>query len=192
MHEAFQKLIDEYERLGRQLGDPAVTSNPAELRRAAKAHAELARSVALYREYEAVAKERDENAALLEDADAEMKQLAQEEAARLEARIAELEQQLRLALLPKDPDADKNVIMEIRAGTGGEEAALFARDLHGMYTRYAEKRGWKAEVVSLSEADMGGIREIVLAFEGEDVYADLRHESGVHRVQRVPTTESSG
>jgi len=192
MREAFEKLIDEYERLEQQLADQSVTGNPQELRRVAKAHAALERPVQTYREHEAALNEREQNVALLEEADDELKQLIQEETARLDRRIAELEEQLRLALLPKDPDADKNVIMEIRGGTGGEEAALFARDLYNMYARYAEQRGWKTEVMSLSEAERGGIKEVVLALEGGDVYRSLKHESGVHRVQRVPVTESSG
>jgi peptide chain release factor 1 len=192
MREAFERLIDEYERLGEQLADPAITGNPAELRRVAKAHSKLEPSVHMYREYETVVNERDENATLLAEDDDEMKELAEEETARLDALIAELEEKLRRALLPKDPDAGKNAIMEIRAGTGGEEAALFAGDLYTMYTRYAEKQGWKTEVMSVSEADMGGLKEVVLAVEGKDVYCRLKHESGVHRVQRVPATESSG
>jgi peptide chain release factor 1 len=192
MHQAFRNLIDEYERLEQRLADPDVTGNPDELRRVAKAHAELERSVQVYREYEAATREREDNVALLQDADDELAQLIREETERLNARIAELDEQLRLALLPRDPDADKNVIMEIRAGTGGAEAALFARDLYNMYSRLAEKRGWETEMVSLSEAEMGGIKEIVIAIEGDAVYRVLKHESGVHRVQRVPVTESGG
>jgi peptide chain release factor 1 len=129
---------------------------------------------------------------MLEDPDPELKEMARAELETLEARRTELEQELRLLLIPRDPNDDKNVILEIRAGTGGDEAALFAADLFRMYSRYAEKRGWKVEALSVSETDAGGLKELVATVSGDRVYSRLKHERGVHRVQRVPQTESQG
>ncbi len=129
---------------------------------------------------------------MLEDGDADLRELAKSEIAALEPRRTELEQQIRLLLIPRDPNDDKNAILEIRAGTGGTEAALFAYDLFRMYGRYAERRGWKVEPLSLSESEAGGVKEVIAAVSGESVFHRLKHERGVHRVQRVPTTESQG
>ena len=192
MREVFDKLLAEYERLEAELSDHAILADRDRLRRVAKAHADLEEPVRTYREYVAALEERESNRELLAEADAELRELIEEETAQLDARIAGLEERLQQALIPKDEEADKNAIVEIRSGTGGEEAALFAHDLYTMYLKYAERRGWKVETVSVSEAEMGGIKEAVFAVEGPGAYGRLRHEGGVHRVQRVPVTESSG
>jgi peptide chain release factor 1 len=188
----YERVWSRYEELEREFADPAVLSDPEALRRVTKARAELQEAAETYREYKAAVAEREQSAGLLAESDQELRELAQEEVARLDARIQELEAALRRLLIPKDPDRDKNAVMEIRAGTGGEEAALFARDLFTMYTRLAERRGWKVEMVSLSESEMGGVKEAIFTVEGKGAYGTLKHESGVHRVQRVPVTESGG
>ncbi|MFQ6097431.1 MAG: peptide chain release factor 1 [Armatimonadota bacterium] len=192
MKELFEKLLADYDRLERQLSDPATLADPDRLRRLGKAHADLQAPVNMYREYLRALEERRANQELLDEADEELRELIAEETRKLDARIADLEAKLRRAMTPKDPDADKNAIVEIRAGTGGEEAALFAHDLYNMYLKYAEKKGWNTETMSLSEAEMGGIKEAVFVVEAPGAYERLKHEGGVHRVQRVPVTESSG
>jgi peptide chain release factor 1 len=174
------------------LADPAVAGSPAEYAQVAKEHASLrsvAQAAAAYRENLA---EEGEARSMLEDPDDEVRELARAELDELNRRRAELEQEIRALLTPKDPNDAKNAILEIRAGTGGEEAALFASDLFRMYTRYAERYGWKVEALSLSQTDAGGVREVIANISGRDIYSRLKHERGVHRVQRVPTTESQG
>ncbi|MFQ6133856.1 MAG: peptide chain release factor 1 [Armatimonadota bacterium] len=192
LHETYRSIVEQYEELERQLADPAVASDPQQLARLGKQRADLEEPVEAFREYERLAREREDNLAMLAEADRELRELIEEETRRLDERLGKLRQRLRVLLVPKDPDRDKNAVMEIRAGTGGEEAALFARDLYDMYTRLAERRGWKTELMNLSESDMGGVKEAILAVEGPGAYGVLKHESGVHRVQRVPQTESSG
>ncbi|GIX14827.1 MAG: peptide chain release factor 1 [Paracoccaceae bacterium] len=165
-------------------------SDPAEIARLGRDHAELAPVIERIREWRALRKALDEAREMLADPD--MRSLADEEIARLEQRLPEVEAALRLALLPKDAADERAAILEIRPGTGGEEAALFAADLLRMYLRYAERRGWSAEIVSESPTELGGIREAVVAIRGRGVFARLKYESGVHRVQRVPVTESGG
>jgi peptide chain release factor 1 len=181
-----------YKELMASLGTSTVQNDQAEYRKQAKALAEIEPLVDKYREYKNVASEIAQAQELAKSADAEMRALAEEELEGLEARRDQLEDELKILLLPKDPNDEKNVIVEIRGGTGGEEAALFAGDLYRMYSRYAERQGWKLEVMSLSEAAQGGIKEIVVNIEGKGVYSKLKYESGVHRVQRVPATEASG
>ena len=183
-----------YEELGRKLTDPQVLADPERLRRTAKAHAELADLVAVLREYRTAARDLRQAREILDDAsaDADLRELARMEARELEERLEQLEHRLKVLLLPKDPNDERDVIMEIRAGTGGEEAALFAADLLRMYTRYAERRGWRVELMSASPSDLGGFKEVVLSVSGAGAFSRLKYERGVHRVQRVPVTEAAG
>ena len=181
-----------YEELMRLVSDKAVQADPPTYRTHSKALAELGPLVERFREYRQVEDELAQARELAASADADMQALAREELPALEQRLAGLEADLRVMLVPKDPNAERNVVLEIRAGTGGDEAALFAGDLFRMYSRYAERRGWKVDVLSMSETGVGGIKEVSATVEGRGAYSRLRHESGVHRVQRVPVTEASG
>lgn len=182
-----------YRDLEERLSDPSVASNPLEVSRLAKRYAELGHVVSKYREYkEVVSKLRQAREILESESDEEMRQLAHEELRALEPRLEELEAQIKLLLLPKDPNDNRNVIVEIRAGAGGEEASLFAAVLFRMYMRYAERKGWATEMLSSSETGLGGFKEVIFRIDGEGAYSLLKYESGVHRVQRVPVTEASG
>jgi len=185
-----EEVAKRFEQIEQALADPQVASDPKELQRLGKAHAELEPIVQAFREYRTTLKRIEDAEALLDDP--EMHDLAQEELNTLKERREKQEHLLRLMLLPKDPNDERNVLLEIRAGTGGEEAALFAAELARMYMRYAERRGWKYEVLDVQETGIGGYKEIVLLIEGKGAYSALKYESGVHRVQRVPVTESSG
>ncbi|MFB3127205.1 MAG: peptide chain release factor 1, partial [Candidatus Acidiferrales bacterium] len=173
-----------------QLADPAVLADGVRYQKTAKAQAEISELVEKYREWKQVEKGVADAKALLDDPD--MKALAQEELAELEKRREALEQELKVLLLPSDPNDEKNVILEIRAGTGGDEASLFAADLFRMYSRYAESQRWKVEVLSTSPSLAGGLKEVVASIQGQKVFSKLKYESGVHRVQRVPQTETQG
>ncbi|MGM9525352.1 MAG: peptide chain release factor 1 [Peptococcaceae bacterium] len=193
MLERLQMLEEKYEELTQKMIDPDVLNNPAELHKCAKAQADLEDVVMVYRRYKKVMSElEDSKAMLLEKLDPEMDEMVKAEIKELSEQKEQLEQELTILLLPKDPNDSKNVIMEIRAGTGGDEAALFAADLYRMYTRYAEIRGWKTEVMNTNYTDVGGYKEITFMIEGKGAYSRLKFEGGVHRVQRVPATESSG
>src|SRR5688572_29404131 len=181
-----------YQELMSSLGTSTVQNDQAEYRKQAKALAEIEPLVDKYREYKSVIAEIAQAQELAKGTDPEMRALAEEELEGLEERRGQLEEELKVLLLPKDPNDDKNVIVEIRGGSGGEEAALFAGDLYRMYSRYAERQGWKLDVMSLSEAAQGGIKEVIVNIEGKGVYSKMKYESGVHRVQRVPATEASG
>jgi peptide chain release factor 1 len=181
-----------YEELNRQMADPAVISEPEKYRKTAKAQRELEEVVSKYREWKKVRQNLDQARPMLEDPDAEMRAMAAEEVTRLEPALAGLEEDLKLLLLPKDPNDDKNVVLEIRAGTGGDEATLFASEIFRMYTRYAESHGWRVELSSTSESGVGGLKEVIALVSGDKVYSKLKYESGVHRVQRVPVTEQQG
>ncbi len=182
-----------YRDLEERLSDPSVASNPLEVSKLAKRYAELGHVVSKYREYkEVVSKLRQAREILESESDEEMRQLAHEELRALEPRLEELEAQIKLLLLPKDPNDNRNVIVEIRAGAGGEEASLFAAVLFRMYMRYAERKGWATEMLSSSETGLGGFKEVIFRIDGEGAYSLLKYESGVHRVQRVPVTEASG
>ncbi len=174
------------------LSDPEVYDDQEKYRRLSKSHADLAPIVSTFREYRAVLSEIDENSELLRDTDPEIRQLAEAEIDRLRAAMTRLEEKLKILLLPKDPMDEKNIILEIRAGTGGEEAALFAADLFRMYSRYAENNHWKVELLSVNETGSGGFKEVIASIAGNHVFSRLKYESGVHRVQRVPETESQG
>jgi peptide chain release factor 1 len=181
-----------YNELDHLMADPSIATDPVQLTELGRERAELDGVVQAYRDYRANEQAIDETRLMAEDDDREMADLAQDELKSLVARRSALEQEIRRLLVPKDPNDEKNVIVEIRAGTGGEEAALFAADLFRMYTRYAERQRWKVEVLSSSETDNGGFREIIFEVNGRGAYSFLRYESGVHRVQRVPVTESQG
>ena len=192
----FQRIKDiekRYEELERLLSDPAVIANRAEYQKLAKEHADLTPLVETFRDYEKAGRQLDEAQQMLREGDEGLRELAKEEIPALKARIGELEQRLTILLLPKDPNDEKNVILEIRAGTGGDEAGLFAADLFRMYARFAELSGWRVEVLSSSAASgMGGFKEVIAMIEGRGAYSRLKYESGVHRVQRVPVTEAQG
>ncbi|MBO8129403.1 MAG: peptide chain release factor 1 [Peptococcaceae bacterium] len=193
MLEKLDHLEERYEELTKMISDPAVIADQARWREYCKQHADLEEIVGVYREYKKLLDEIEQAKELLEEEkDPEMRELAEVELEDLRSRQKPLEDKLKLLLLPKDPNDEKNVIMEIRAGTGGEEAALFAADLMRMYLRYAEHKGWRTEVMSSNMTDLGGVKEIVILIEGKGAYSRLKFESGVHRVQRVPTTESGG
>jgi peptide chain release factor 1 len=182
-----------YDELNQQLADPEVVSDSKRYQKTAKAHAELGELVAKFREYKDLERGISETQAMVrEETDAELKAMAEEELARLEGRLASCETELRLLLLPKDPNDERNVILEIRAGTGGEEAALFVADVFRMYARYAESQRWHVEILSSNPTGIGGFKEVIALIEGKGVYSRLKYESGVHRVQRVPATEASG
>lgn len=181
-----------YEELMRLLASPSVQSDSNEYRKHAKALSDLQPLVERFREYKSVVKEAAQAEELAKSADADMRELATEELHGLEQRRDALLTELRQLLVPKDPNDQKNVMLEIRAGTGGDEAALFAYELFRMYSKFAEKQGWRVEVMSTNESGVGGIKEVIAMIEGKGVYSRLKFESGVHRVQRVPATEASG
>jgi peptide chain release factor 1 len=181
-----------YDHLMHLISDPAVQADPAEYRTHTKALSDLQPLVDSFREYKTVLRELAQAQELVESADADMRELAEEEARVLTDRRDALEAQLKLLLVPKDPNDEKNVMLEIRAGTGGEEAALFASDLFRMYAKFAERHGWRVDVLSSNETGVGGLKEVIALIEGRAVYSRLKYESGVHRVQRVPATEAGG
>ncbi len=190
MFDKLKQVEARFEELNQQLADPAVLADGVRYQKTAKAQAEISELVEKYREWKQVEKGVADAKALLDDPD--MKALAQEELAELEKRREALEQELKVLLLSPDPNDEKNVILEIRAGTGGDEASLFAADLFRMYSRYAESQRWKVEVLSTSPSLAGGLKEVVASIQGQKVFSKLKYESGVHRVQRVPQTETQG
>jgi peptide chain release factor 1 len=193
MLDKLESVEARYEELGRLLADPGVASDYVKASDYAQERSALEDVVRTYQEYKRVQDELADTRSLLrEDSSPEMLELAEEEINSLEHEAEELENSLRVFLLPKDPNDEKNVIVEIRAGTGGEEAGLFAGDLYRMYTRYAENKGWKTEILSANATGIGGFKEVIFLVEGKGAYSQLKYESGVHRVQRVPVTESSG
>lgn len=193
MFEKLNALEEKYEDLTKKLSNPDVISNQEKFRKLAKSHAELTAVVEKYRDYKKLAQEiADTREMTHTETDAEMRELAKSELSELEPRAEELEQELRTLLIPKDPNDEKNIVLEIRAGTGGEEAALFAGDLFRMYSKYAEQNGWNVDIMSENPIGIGGFKEIIAMIEGKGVYSRLKFESGVHRVQRVPVTEASG
>ena len=192
MFDKLSTVESQYEDLMTRLGTAEVQSDPAEYRKAAKQLSDLEPLVQKYREYKTVQKDIEGSEEIIRGADADMRELAEEELTDLQAKREAILGDLRMLLVPKDPNDEKNVILEIRAGTGGDEAALFAADLFRMYSRFAERQRWKLEVMSSSESGTGGIKEVIASIEGKGVYSRLKYESGVHRVQRVPATEASG
>lgn len=192
MREKLEALEQEFLQIESDLSDPEVYSDQEKYRRLSKSHADLTPVVSAWREYRDVLSELEENRELLRDRDPEMRELAEAEQQRLQELKTSLEDRLKILLLPKDPMDDKNIILEIRAGTGGEEAALFVADLFRMYTRFAERNNWTVELMSVHETGSGGFKEVIASIGGGPVYSRLKYESGVHRVQRVPETESQG
>ena len=190
--EKLKTVSAKYDELTGLVSTPAVQADAAAYRTHSKALAEMQPIVDGFREYERVENQLAQAREVAGSGDAELRELAQEEIAAHEQRLEALGQQLRMLLVPRDPNDDRNVVLEIRAGTGGDEAALFAADLFRMYSRYAERQGWKVDVLSHSDTGVGGLKEAIATVEGKAVYRRLKHESGVHRVQRVPVTEASG
>jgi peptide chain release factor 1 len=182
----------QYEELSRLLGSAEVQSDPAEYRKHAKTLSEIEPLVERFRDYQAVTREIAQAEELARGADADMRELAAEELRALVGRRDSLLAELKVLLVPKDPNDEKNVVLEIRAGTGGDEAALFAGELFRMYSKYAERQGWRLELMSSSDTGVGGVKEVIATIEGRGAYSRLKYESGVHRVQRVPATEASG
>ncbi len=187
-----EDVVDRFREVEGLLSDPAIISDQKRYRELAKEHADLNEVVAVYGQYKQVCTDIEGNRELLQDSDPDMKELAKAELPELEEQQSDLEEQLRLLLLPKDPNDDKNIILEIRAGTGGDEAALFSADLFRMYCRYADRNRWKIELMSSSETTGGGFKEVIALISGVRVYSRLKFESGTHRVQRVPDTETQG
>lgn len=192
MFAKLEKVEVRFMELEKLLSDPNVVNDNKEFQRIAKEHSDKAEIVEQYRNYKEVVKQIDENKEMLNDSDDDMKDMAKEELVVLHARQKEIQNRLKLLLLPKDPNDDKNVILEIRAGTGGDEAALFSADLFRMYSKYAEKMHWKVEELSSNVTGIGGFKEVIAMIAGKGAYSRLKYESGVHRVQRVPDTEAQG
>ena len=193
MFERLDQIEIRYEELTQALLSPEITNDSAKYQKTAKAHSEVAGIVEKYREYKDLKRGIAESkAVLVDEKDPEMRAYAEEELTKLDARLATVEEELKVLLLPKDPNDEKNVVLEIRAGTGGDEATLFVAEVFRMYNRYAETQKWKVEVLSTSESGVGGLKEVIALIEGDRVYSRLKYESGVHRVQRVPATEQQG
>ena len=192
MFDKLESIESRYLELEKELSDPATIANQREYQRLAKEHADLMPCVQTFRKHRELAARLEENRELLNDADPDIRELAQEDSSQIQTELNKLEDELKRLLTPKDPNDDKDVILEIRAGTGGDEAALFAADLFRMYTKYAELMGWKTDVLSSHTTGIGGFKEVIFALSGNRAYSRLKFESGVHRVQRVPTTESQG
>jgi peptide chain release factor 1 len=192
MFDRLEATEQRYDDLTAEMGRPEVSQDYQKLQALARERASIEQVVAVYREYKANAAALDEARAVQNDRDPELASLAREEVESLTARRAELEEELKRALVPKDPRDDRDVIVEIRGGTGGDEAALFAADLFRMYSRYADRRGWKIEVLSAHDIGIGGLKEVIFEVHGTGAYSRLKYESGVHRVQRVPETEAQG
>ncbi len=187
-----KSVTERYNELNRMMADPDVAADYARLNEYARERTELEELVQTFQRYEEIERQISDNLELLEEDDAEIRELAELENVELEAELESLEEELKLLLLPKDPNDEKNVIVEIRAGTGGDEAALFAGELFRMYSRWAEDHKFKTELLSSSDTGMGGFKEVIFAVKGKGAYGKLKYESGVHRVQRVPVTESQG
>ena len=193
MFDRLQAVEDRYERLNELLSDPDIVNDPKKLRDYSKEQSEIAETVQTYREYKKKKQQYQEVKEMLEEKlEPELREMAKEELHDLEGQLEDLEEQLKRLLIPKDPNDDKNVIMEIRSAAGGEEAALFAGDLYRMYSRYAESKGWKTEVIDANPTGLGGYKEIIFMIHGKGAYSRLKFENGAHRVQRVPETESGG
>jgi peptide chain release factor 1 len=193
MFERLAQIEARYEELTNALASPDIVSDSARYQKTAKAHAEVAPIVEKYREYKDLTRGIAESKAVIaEEKDPDMRAYAQEELTQLEALVGRVEADLKVLLIPKDPNDEKDIILEIRAGTGGDEATLFADEMFRMYSRYAETQGWKVEVLSTSESAVGGLKEVIAIIEGKRVFSQLKYESGVHRVQRVPATEQQG
>jgi peptide chain release factor 1 len=193
MFDRLEQIETKYNELTRALASPEIVSDSSRYQKTAKAHSEIAGVVEKFREYKDLKRGIAESKTMVaEESDAEMRAMAQEELTSLEARLKAVEEDLKLLLIPKDPNDEKNVILEIRAGTGGDEASLFVSEMFRLYTRFAEQQRWKVEILSSSESGVGGMKEVIALIEGKGAYSKLKYESGVHRVQRVPQTETQG
>jgi peptide chain release factor 1 len=192
MFDRLDQMEARYEELGQQLADPALISDQKKFTEVARSHRELEPVVEKFREYRQVKQGVADAKTMLTEDDAEIREMAEAELLALEPRLAELEEQLKIMLLPKDPNDEKNIVIEVRAGTGGDEASLFAAEIFRMYLRFAEQHRWRVEILSESPSEVGGLKEVTAIFEGDKVYSQMKYESGVHRVQRVPATETQG
>ncbi len=192
MFDKLDQIEARYEDLGRQLGEPALLADQKKFQAVAKQHRDLEPTVDKFREYRKLRDSIAEAKAMAADSDPDVRAMAEEELAELEPKLPVVEEELKVLLLPKDPNDDKNIIIEVRAGTGGDEASLFAAEVFRMYLRFAEQHRWKVEILSESPSDVGGLKEVTAIFEGDKVYSQMKYESGVHRVQRVPATETQG
>jgi len=192
MFAKLESIEQKYETLEKELSQPDVFNDKDRYRRLTKTHSDLGQVVKVFREYRSLERDLADNEEMLHDSDPEIREMARAEIESIRPRLPQLEERLKVLLLPKDPLDEKNIILEIRAGTGGEEAALFAADLFRMYSRYAEIMGWKLEMMTASETGTGGFKEVIANISGDRVYSHLKFESGIHRVQRVPATESQG
>ncbi|HUA57999.1 MAG TPA: peptide chain release factor 1 [Verrucomicrobiae bacterium] len=187
-----EQLEKRFEELTQQMADPVVIADSDQYRKITKAQSELSEVVGKFREWKSVEDSLSQARSMLNETDPDLKAMAEQEVTELEPRQAQIEEELKILLLPKDPNDDKNIVLEIRAGTGGDEATLFAAEIFRMYSRYAETQSWKMEVTSSSESSVGGLKEVIALVSGDKVYSKLKYESGVHRVQRVPVTEQQG
>ena len=192
MFERLEQIAARYEELGREMASDEVVNDHERYQKVAKQHRDLEPVVDTFREYRRTKQGIADAQGMLAESDPEIRAMAQDELTQLEERLPKIEEDLKLKLLPKDPNDEKNVILEIRAGTGGDEASLFAAEIFRMYSRFAEQHRWKVEVLSSSESGIGGLKEVIAIIEGDRVYSQLKYESGVHRVQRVPATETQG
>ena len=193
MFDKLEDILIHYEEVMQELNEPNVTENQTRFRKLMKEQADLGPLVEAYQQYKKAKQDIEDSLMLLEEEkDEEMREMVKEELSDARKRVEELEQELKILLLPKDPNDDKNIILEIRAGAGGDEAALFASELYRMYVNYAESQKWKVEIISLNENGIGGFKEVVAMITGKGAYSKMKYESGVHRVQRVPETESGG
>jgi len=186
------QLEKRYDELTNQMADPSVIGDADQYRKVSKSHSDLSEIVAKYRQWKKVENSLSQAQQMLGETDPDLRAMAEQEVAQLEPEKAGIQDELKILLLPKDPNDEKNVVLEIRAGTGGDEATLFVGDIFRMYSRYAETQGWKMEITSSSESSVGGLKEIIALVSGNKVYSKLKYESGVHRVQRVPVTEQQG
>ena len=192
MFEKLDQFETRYEELGRQLGDPGLLSDQKKFQTVAKQHRDLEPTVEKFREFRKLQNAIAEAKAMAADSDPELSAMAAEELVKLEPKLPVVEEALKVLLLPKDPNDDKNIVIELRAGTGGDEASLFVAEVFRMYLRFAEQHRWKVEVLSQTDSDVGGLKDVTAIFEGDKVYSQMKYESGVHRVQRVPATETQG
>src|ERR1700756_4338543 len=192
MFERLEQIAARYEQLGSEMASDEVVNDHERYQKVAKQHRDLEAVVDAFRDYQRIKQGIADAQAMLAETDPEIRAMAQDELTQLEERLPKIEEDLKLKLLPKDPNDEKNVILEIRAGTGGDEASLFAAEVFRMYSRFAEQHRWKVEVLSSSESGVGGLKEVIAIIEGDRVYSQLKYESGVHRVQRVPATETQG
>jgi peptide chain release factor 1 len=192
MFDRLEQMEARYEELGALLADPEIVNDQQKYHKTAKQHRDLQDVVEKFREYKQVKSGVDDAKGMLNESDPDIRAMASEELAKLEARLPAIEEDLKVRLLPNDPNDDKNVIIELRAGTGGDEASLFVAEIFRMYTRFAEQHRWKVEVLSSSESGIGGLKEVIAIIEGDRVFSQMKYESGVHRVQRVPATETQG